>query len=145
LEAAGKFLGKLQETLDNQSPREQIWNAYAEYHARTRLLRAAPAERKAYKEDNPQFTRLVAAYIFEQSLTDIDTMCRVDGGIVRSSLGEFERAIRVHGCEIRDLILYSLLVSFARVFEYRYFEAMPPNGNFDSDGIKAKIGPSLDA
>ena len=143
-QAAERVLNKLHETLRNPITHQEMWDVYVEYEARTRLLRSIPAERKAYKEANPQFTRLATTYIFEKALRDIDTMCRVDGGVVRSSLSELERAIRTYGFELTDLILYSLLMTFSWVFDYLYFEAMPPTGDFDSSGMKTKVEPFLE-
>jgi len=141
--AVEKILNKLQETLHNPISNADVWNTFAEYESGSRLLRCPPSERKAYKEANPQFTRLLSAFLFENILPDIDTMCRVDGGIVQSSSGDFERAIRTNGCELRELILHSVFITFSRVFDYLYFESMPPTGNFDSTGMKAKVEPYL--
>jgi hypothetical protein len=145
LDAADGLLNQIRDMFDDKCTAEQAWKAYEKYHGRARLMRTGPQERKAYQKENPAFTTLAVDYIFRESLPDIDTLCRVDGGIVPSSLSEIERAVRLCGCVFQDLALYSLLISFSRIFDYRYFEAMPPTGNFDSDGMKAKIKPTLEA
>src|SRR5438552_5380113 len=97
LDAADGLLNQIRDMFDEKCTAEQAWKAYEKYHGRARLMRGVPQERKAYQKENPAFTTLAVDYIFRESLPDIDTLCRVDGGIVPSSLSEIERAVRLYG------------------------------------------------
>lgn len=113
------------------------WSVFYEYAAASRSYHMNDIERKVYR-DIPAASGTAVRWALELVEDESPRMTHPSSAFVKGILNELKRMFRVHGFELADLCLYSILTAFDWYFEYVQYEASLPEG-YDEQTVKESV------
>ncbi len=141
---ATMFLSKMKDHANKEGfAEDEIWKEYVKLSDNLRKFHLTPHEEKAYAE-NKEFTRKVADWLLEYLRKEQKRLLEPRSQLLKGILNELGRTCRVHGAEEQEIIFFSLLMAFDRVYDYVRFAHQTADDSIDSESAKRELTPYLD-
>jgi len=137
------YVQKLSKDISKTSSDEnKLWQEFYDFCNDLRKFQMNEFEEKTYTE-NHEFTRHSFKWLVEYLEKKKETLFEPNNKILKGTLNEMERIFRVHGGELGDLFVLSLIRALDRYYDYFHFAHKTPEGHVNKEKVKDEVFPYI--